>query len=67
MVAEKNNDVVHDFDKDPIQPYVDGDWVKARGTTLGSDNGIGVAAALAVLESKELQHEIGRASCRERV
>lgn len=56
MVAEKNNDVVHDFDKDPIQPYVDGDWVKARGTTLGSDNGIGVAAALAVLESKELQH-----------
>ena len=56
MVAEKNNDVTHDFDKDPIQPYVDGDWVKARGTTLGSDNGIGVAAALAVLESKELQH-----------
>lgn len=56
MVAEKNNDVTHDFDKDPIQPYVDGDWVKAHGTTLGSDNGIGVAAALAVLESKDLQH-----------
>ncbi|HOI29963.1 MAG TPA: aminoacyl-histidine dipeptidase [Melioribacteraceae bacterium] len=56
MVAEKNNDVAHDFDKDPIQAYIDGDWVKARGTTLGSDNGIGVAAALAVLESNDLQH-----------
>ncbi|MBM4171755.1 MAG: aminoacyl-histidine dipeptidase [Ignavibacteria bacterium] len=56
MVAEKNNDVTHDFDKDPIQPYVDGDWVKAKGTTLGSDNGIGAAAALAVLEDKTLQH-----------
>jgi dipeptidase D len=56
MVAEKNNDVVHDFDKDPIKPYVDGDWVKAKGTTLGSDNGIGVAAAMAVLESNDLQH-----------
>jgi len=56
MVAEKNNDVKHDFDKDPIQPIVDGDWVKATGTTLGSDNGIGVAAALAVLESKDVEH-----------
>jgi len=56
MVAEKNADVKHDFDKDPIQPYVDGDWVKAKGTTLGADNGIGVAAALAVMESKDLQH-----------
>jgi dipeptidase D len=56
MVAEKNNDVKHDFDKDPISPYIDGDWVKAKGTTLGSDNGIGVAAALAVLESKDLEH-----------
>ncbi|MEW6702343.1 MAG: beta-Ala-His dipeptidase, partial [Bacteroidota bacterium] len=56
MVAEKNSDVVHDFDKDPIQPYVDDDWVKAKGTTLGSDNGIGVAAALAVLESKDIEH-----------
>lgn len=56
MVAEKNNDVTHDFDKDSIQPFIDGDWVKAKGTTLGSDNGIGVAAALAVLESKDLQH-----------
>jgi dipeptidase D len=56
MVAEKNNDVQHDFDKDPITPFVDDDWVKAKGTTLGSDNGIGVAAALAVLESKDIEH-----------
>ncbi|MCL5029297.1 MAG: aminoacyl-histidine dipeptidase [Bacteroidetes bacterium] len=56
MVAEKNNDVQHDWDKDPISPHVDGDWVKAKGTTLGSDNGIGVAAALAVLESTEVEH-----------
>jgi dipeptidase D len=56
MVAEKNNDVKHDFIKDPITPYIDGDWVKAKGTTLGSDNGIGVAAALAVLESKDIDH-----------
>ncbi len=56
MVCEKNSDVQHDFDNDPIQPYIDGDWVKARGTTLGADNGIGVAAALAVMESKDIQH-----------
>ncbi|MBA4406111.1 cytosol nonspecific dipeptidase [bacterium] len=56
MVAEKNSDVTHDFDKDPIQCYVDGDWVKAKGTTLGADNGIGVAAGLAVMESKDLEH-----------
>ena len=56
MVAEKNADVKHDFDKDPIQPYVDGDWVKAKGTTLGSDNGIGVAAALAVMVSNDVEH-----------
>ncbi len=56
MVAEKNSDVTHDFDKDPIQCYVDGDWVKAKGTTLGADNGIGVAAALAIMESKDLEH-----------
>lgn len=56
MVAEKNADVDHDFDKDPIQPFIEGDWVKAKGTTLGSDNGIGVAAALAVLEDKSLEH-----------
>ncbi len=56
MVAEKNADVKHDFDKDPILPYIDGDWVKAKGTTLGGDNGVGVAAALAVMESKDLEH-----------
>lgn len=56
MVPQKNNDKKHDFEKDPIQAIIDGDWVKANGTTLGSDNGIGVAAALAVLASKELQH-----------
>ncbi|MDR4988324.1 MAG: aminoacyl-histidine dipeptidase [Bacteroidales bacterium] len=56
MVPQKNNDTVHDFDKDPIVPYIDGDWVKARGTTLGADNGIGVAAALAVLTDDKLEH-----------
>ncbi|WP_281646330.1 aminoacyl-histidine dipeptidase [Parendozoicomonas sp. Alg238-R29] len=56
MVPQKNADTEHDFSKDPIQAYVDGEWVKARGTTLGADNGIGMAAALAVLEDKELQH-----------
>lgn len=56
MVAEKNSDVVHDFLKDPIDTYIDGDWVKARGTTLGADNGIGMAAALAVMADNEIQH-----------
>ncbi len=56
MVAEKNNDVKHDFMKDPIETYIDGDWVKARGTTLGADNGIGMAAALAVMIDPDLKH-----------
>lgn len=56
MVAEKNNDVKHDFLKDPIDTYVDGDWVKARGTTLGADNGIGLAAGLAALIDPDLVH-----------
>ena len=56
MVQEKNSDVDHDFDTDPIQPQQDGEWVKASGTTLGSDNGIGIAAMLAVLQSTELTH-----------
>ena len=56
MVAEKNNDVEHDFLKDPIETYIDGDWVKARGTTLGADNGIGMAAAMAVLIDSSLEH-----------
>lgn len=56
MVCEKNSDVQHDFDKDPIEPYIDGGWVKAKGTTLGADDGIGIAAALAVLTSDDIQH-----------
>ncbi len=56
MVPQKNNDKVFDFEKDGIEAYVDGEWVTANGTTLGADNGIGVAAILAVLESKELAH-----------
>jgi dipeptidase D len=56
MVCEKNSDVTHDFDNEPIYPYIDNGWVKAKGTTLGADNGIGVAASLAVLEDKDLQH-----------
>ncbi len=56
MVCEKNSNVEHDFMKDPIDTYIDGDWVKARGTTLGADNGIGIAAALAVMLDKDLRH-----------
>ena len=56
MVPQKNAATMHDFEKDPIQTYVDGEWVKAKGTTLGSDNGMGVAAAMAVLEAKDLKH-----------
>lgn len=56
MVCEKNNDTEHDFDNDPIETYVDGDWLKARGTTLGADNGIGVAAALAILSDDNIVH-----------
>ncbi|RLF54616.1 MAG: cytosol nonspecific dipeptidase [Thermoplasmata archaeon] len=56
MVCEKNKDVVHDFSKDPIKVKIDGEWVKAEGTTLGADDGIGVATALAILEEKDLKH-----------
>jgi len=56
MVPQKNSDKIHDFEKDPIEAYIDGEWVTANGTTLGSDNGIGVAASLAILSSKNLQH-----------
>jgi dipeptidase D len=56
MVPQKNNDTAHDFEHDPIDAYIDGEWVKARGTTLGADNGIGVAAAMAVLADKNLEH-----------
>jgi dipeptidase D len=56
MVPQKNNDKKHDFEKDPIEAYIDDEWVKANGTTLGADNGIGVAAMLSMLESKGLKH-----------
>lgn len=56
MVPQKNSDKEHDFTKDPIEAYVDGEWVTANGTTLGADNGIGVAAAMAVLEDNTLVH-----------
>ncbi len=56
MVCEKNSNIRHNFNTNPINFYVDGDWMKARGTTLGADDGIGVAAMLAVLEDKELVH-----------
>ena len=56
MVCEKNNDTNFDFEKDAIQTYVDGEWLKAKGTTLGADDGIGVAMALAILDDKELEH-----------
>ena len=56
MVPQKNSDEKHDFEKDPIEAYIDGEWVTARGTTLGSDNGIGIAAAMAVLSSEDLKH-----------
>ncbi|HEX9011321.1 MAG TPA: M20/M25/M40 family metallo-hydrolase, partial [Holophagaceae bacterium] len=56
MVCEKNEATKHDFTKDPIQVWRDGDLLRARGTTLGADNGIGVASAMAVLASKDLAH-----------
>ena len=56
MVPQKNNDKVFNFETDPIEAYIDGEWVTAAGTTLGADNGIGAAAILAVLEDKTLVH-----------
>ncbi len=56
IVPQKNSDKVHDFEKDPVETVIDGEWVRANGTTLGADNGIGVAAALAVLDSDDLVH-----------
>ena len=56
MVCEKNGDVEHDFLNDPIETYIDGEWMKAKGTTLGADNGIGIATQLAVLAADDLQH-----------
>ena len=56
MVPQKNNDTAHDFLTDPIRPYIDGEWVTAEGTTLGADNGIGLASAMAVLASNDVAH-----------
>lgn len=56
MVCEKNNGTVHDFDNAPIETIIDNGWVKANGTTLGADNGIGIAASLAVLASNDIEH-----------
>ena len=56
MVPQKNNDTVFDFATDPIEAYIDGEWVTAKGTTLGADNGIGVAAAMAILADKNVVH-----------
>ncbi len=56
MVHQKNADTDFDFDTQGIEMYVDGDWVKARGTTLGADNGIGVASAMAILASDDIPH-----------
>ncbi|MBP7463234.1 MAG: aminoacyl-histidine dipeptidase [Bacteroidales bacterium] len=56
MVPQKNSDTQHDFEKDPIKAYIDGEWVTAEGTTLGADNGMGAAATMAVLASKDLVH-----------
>ena len=56
MVHQKNNDTNFDFDKQGIEMYVDGDWVRAKGTTLGADNGIGVATIMAILESDSIEH-----------
>lgn len=61
MVCEKNEETIHDFEKDPIKTYIDGDWVKAHGTTLGADNGIGVASMLAILGSNTIKH--GKLKC----
>lgn len=56
MVHQKNADTVFDFDKEGIKMFIDGDWVKAEGTTLGADNGLGVAAIMAVLSSTDIAH-----------
>ena len=56
MVPQKNADVAHDFLKDPIETWVDGEWLRAKGTTLGADNGLGVALAMAVAESPNVKH-----------
>ncbi len=56
MVPQKTPDSTHNFETDPIQPWIDGEWVKAKNTTLGADNGLGVAAIMAIMEDKSLKH-----------
>ena len=56
MVPQKTDESTHNFETDPIETYIDGDWVKAKGTTLGSDDGMGVAAIMAVMESSDIEH-----------
>ena len=56
MVPQKSPESTHNFETDPIQTYIDGEWVKAKGTTLGADNGLGVATIMAVMEDKTLKH-----------
>jgi dipeptidase D len=61
MVCEKNETTIHNFDTDPIIPFIDSEWVKAKGTTLGGDDGIGIAAQLALLASNDITH--GKIEC----
>ena len=56
MVPQKTPESTHNFETDPIEPWIDGEWVKAKGTTLGADNGLGVASIMAIMEAKDLQH-----------
>ena len=56
MVPQKTPESTHNFETDPIQPWIDSEWVKAKGTTLGADNGLGVAAIMAIMEDKNLKH-----------
>ena len=56
MVPQKTPESTHNFETDPIQTWIDGEWVKAKGTTLGADNGMGVAAIMAIMEDKSLKH-----------
>ena len=56
MVPQKTPESTHNFETDPIQTWIDGEWVKAKGTTLGADNGMGVAAIMAIMEDKNLKH-----------
>ena len=56
MVPQKTPESTHNFETDPIQPWIDGEWVKAKGTTLGADNGLGVASIMAIMEDKTLKH-----------